>query len=69
LEHKDGFLQHCLQPGFQKIRYYGILSTRNRKAKLDTLQQSPDYQPPKATIDPKTVVLLQVNASLFSIRL
>ena len=40
------FLQHCLPPGFQKIRYYGILSTRNRKTKLATLQQSLDYQPP-----------------------
>jgi hypothetical protein len=40
------FLQHCLPPGFQKIRYFGILATRNRKTKLATLQQSLDYQPP-----------------------
>ena len=41
------FLQHCLPPGFQKIRYYGILSTRNRKTKLAGLQRSLDYQPPQ----------------------
>ena len=34
------FLQHCLPPGFQKIRYYGMLSTRCRKTKLLLLQQS-----------------------------
>jgi predicted RNA-binding Zn-ribbon protein involved in translation (DUF1610 family) len=33
------FLQHCLPPGFQKIRYYGILATKNRKTKLLLLQQ------------------------------
>ncbi len=48
------FLQHCLPPGFQKIRYYGILSTRNRKTKLAALQRSLDYQPPAAEPTPKT---------------
>lgn len=28
------FLMHVLPPGFQKIRYYGIMSNRNRKTKL-----------------------------------
>lgn len=41
------FLQHCLPPGFQKIRYYGILATRNRKDKLAVLQHSLGYTPPK----------------------
>ncbi len=48
------FLQHCLPPGFQKIRYYGILSTRNRKTKLAALQQSLGYQPPVTTPVQKT---------------
>jgi hypothetical protein len=37
------FLQHCLPPGFHKIRYYGILSIRNRKTKLAALQRSLDF--------------------------
>ena len=48
------FLQHCLPPGFHKIRYYGILSIRNRKTKLATLQRSLDYLPPVATPAQKT---------------
>ena len=40
------FLQHCLPPGFQKIRYYGILATRNKKTKLALLQQNLHYCPP-----------------------
>ncbi len=44
------FLQHCLPHGFQKIRYYGILSTRNRKTKLANLQKCLDYQPPVTVI-------------------
>jgi len=30
LEFVRRFLQHCLLPGFQKIRYYGIFATRNQ---------------------------------------
>ena len=37
------FLQHVLPPGFHKIRYYGILATRNRKTKLAGLQRSLGY--------------------------
>lgn len=48
------FLQHCLPSGFHKIRYYGILSIRNRKTKLAALQQRLDYQPPVAAATPKT---------------
>lgn len=47
------FLQHCLPSGFHKIRYYGILSIRNRKTKLADLQQRLDYQPPVAVASPK----------------
>lgn len=32
------FLLHVLPPGFHKIRYFGILAIRNRKAKLKALQ-------------------------------
>jgi len=39
------FLQHILPSGFHKIRYYGILSTRNRKTKLAGLQRSLNYAP------------------------
>jgi len=42
------FLQHCLPPGFQKIRYYGILATRNKKTKLALLQHNLHYCPPPA---------------------
>lgn len=45
------FLQHCLPPGFQKIRYYGILATRNKKTKLALLQQSLGYCPPTPEAD------------------
>lgn len=48
------FLQHCLPPGFHKIRYYGILSIRNRKTKLTALQQSLGYQPTVAQVADKT---------------
>ncbi len=48
------FLQHCLPPGFHKIRYYGILSIRNRKTKLATLQKSLQYQPTAEDPDAKT---------------
>lgn len=47
LEFIRRFLQHCLPLGFQKIRYYGILATRNRKDKLAVLQNSLGYTPPK----------------------
>lgn len=39
------FLQHILPYGFHKIRYYGILATRNRKTKLAGLQHSLGYSP------------------------
>lgn len=48
------FLQHCLPPGFHKIRYYGILSIRNRKTKLANLQRSLGYQPKQAQAEIKT---------------
>lgn len=48
LEFIRRFLQHCLPKGFQKIRYYGILSTRNRREKLAALQRSLGYVPPEA---------------------
>ena len=38
------FLQHILPSGFHKIRYYGILATRNRKTKLARLQRSLGYR-------------------------
>ncbi|RMG20121.1 MAG: IS91 family transposase [Bacteroidetes bacterium] len=47
------FLLHILPRGFHKIRYYGILATRNRKtllAKARQLLQQPPYTPtPKRT--------------------
>lgn len=48
------FLQHCLPPGFHKIRYYGILSIRNRKTKLAALQKSLGYHPPTTEAPAKT---------------
>ena len=41
------YLMHVLPQGFQKIRYYGILSTRNRNIKLQALQKTLDFKPPK----------------------
>ena len=41
------FLLHVLPKGFTRIRYYGILATRNRKTKLANAQQQLHYQPPK----------------------
>ena len=38
------FLLHVLPKGFQRIRYYGILSTRNRKTKLKKAQQLLNYK-------------------------
>lgn len=43
------FLMHILPPGFHKIRYYGLLATRNRATKLaqarKALGQSPIQKP------------------------
>jgi hypothetical protein len=33
------FLLHALPPGFQRIRYYGLLANRQRAAKLDVCRQ------------------------------
>ncbi len=44
------FVQHCLPLGFQKIRYYGILGTRNRKDKLAKLQHSLGFAPCSADV-------------------
>lgn len=41
------FLLHVLPQGMQKIRYYGILATRNRNAKLPALQKALGFTPPK----------------------
>jgi hypothetical protein len=41
------YLLHVLPQGFQKIRYYGILSTRHRNAKLAALQKTLGFTPPK----------------------
>jgi hypothetical protein len=38
------FLQHILQKGFQKIRYYGFLAIRN-KAKLETIFKLLNFKP------------------------
>lgn len=46
------FVQHCLPLGFQKIRYYGILATRNRKDKLAKLQAGLGFTPAKAEPEP-----------------
>lgn len=46
LEFIRRFLLHVLPKGFQRIRYYGILSTRNRKTKLRKAQQLLKYHPP-----------------------
>jgi len=52
LEFIRRFLLHVLPKGFQRIRYYGILSTRNRKTKLRKAQQLLKYQPsPKNPLD------------------
>ncbi|MEZ5045146.1 MAG: transposase [Saprospiraceae bacterium] len=45
LEFIRRFLQHILPSGFHKIRYYGILATRNRKTKLAGLQGILGYCP------------------------
>lgn len=42
------FLMHILPKGFVKIRYYGLLASRNKKTKLELcrrLTHSPRYQP------------------------
>lgn len=39
------FLLHVLPPGFMKIRYYGLLSNRNRGTKLKQCQMLADYEP------------------------
>lgn len=41
------FLLHVLPEGMQKIRYYGILATRHRNAKLPALQKALGFTPPK----------------------
>ena len=45
------FMMHILPPGFHKIRYYGILATRNRGTKLaqarKVLGQKPIQKPPR----------------------
>jgi len=45
------FLMHILPPGFHKIRYYGLMATRNRNTKLaqarKKLGQKPIQKPPK----------------------
>ncbi len=45
------FLMHILPPGFHKIRYYGLLATRNRGTKLTqarkALGQQPIQKPPQ----------------------
>lgn len=46
LEFIRRFLLHVLPKGFQRIRYYGILSTRNRKTKLKAAQKALQYTPP-----------------------
>lgn len=46
LEFIRRFLMHVLPKGFQRIRYFGILATRNRKTKLIAVQQLLKYQPP-----------------------
>jgi hypothetical protein len=40
------FLLHVLPEGMQKIRYYGILSTRHRRTKLPALQKALGFVPP-----------------------
>ncbi len=40
------FLMHVLPRGFQRIRYYGFLATRNRRTKLKSLQQHLGFTPP-----------------------
>jgi hypothetical protein len=40
------YMMHVVPHGFQKIRYYGILATRNRTTKLHTLQKTLDFVPP-----------------------
>jgi len=46
LEFLRRFLLHVLPKGFQRIRYYGFLATRNRKTKLKQLQVSLKFKPP-----------------------
>ena len=46
LEFIRRFLLHVLPKGFQRIRYYGILSTRNRGTKLKAAQEVLQYTPP-----------------------
>jgi hypothetical protein len=43
LEFLRRFLLHVLPRGFQRMRYYGFLATRNRKTKLCNLQKSLNY--------------------------
>lgn len=46
LEFMRRFLLHVLPPGFQRIRYFGILATRNRISKLPKIQQLLKFYPP-----------------------
>ena len=46
LEFIRRFLLHVLPKGFQRIRYFGILGTRNRKTKLKAVQVLLKHQPP-----------------------
>jgi len=46
LEFIRRFLLHVLPKGFQRIRYYGILSTRTRGTKLKVAQKILQYTPP-----------------------
>jgi hypothetical protein len=41
------YLRHVLPQGFQKIRYYGILSIRHRNDKLAALQKALRFTPPQ----------------------
>jgi hypothetical protein len=42
------FLLHVLPTGFMKIRYYGLMSNRNRSTLLKTCQQLARYEPRQA---------------------
>jgi len=51
------FCLHILPPKFVKLRHYGLLSNRNRSARLDRVRQllaalPPQTLPPQATIPP-----------------
>ena len=54
------FLMHVLPKGFVKIRYYGVLATRNRKTKLARCQKltnTKKYEPKLGGLSPAEVVL------------